>query len=383
VQYRRNFGAAGYAAAGGMAGMVASRLKRRAPSLTRVTTKRRRTSRRRGGGEMVFSKARFGKRPRMTIAKLHKLTQPVHILRWQGVNRLNGATTPGTTIPGYFTLPLTVNQADAAGSQKFPLHLIDLTTVSQGSTNPMSMHYQLVGNDAGQMNFNPVSGQSSTGGTISFWNTEMVTDGSSISTDRFIQHDWFDLRLNLYGACEQTTFYDIMVVSFTKSWLEPALIGNPVPGEQEKLNAYYGLWQGLVKNISFNPILPGQKDAFQGMKVHRRYRKIIGSTMATENDANPNNHIFKLFFRDGKIRDYNYGAPAQASDAAVNSAQFQTSLGLTTNLPDVRPRERERLFVIIRASNTTPTTLAAENDAGVTPSYDLCLRTRVRRGVNS
>jgi len=325
------------------------------------------------GGEQSYAKSSYGKTARMTLSRLAKMLV-TKIYRFQGVNRSNtnagtyDAASATTTIapPGYFWLQNTPN---GVGTQTFPLHIYDLTTLPVFSTTT-SVARELTITDGGGITFASLQGTDAAG---SGFTPSYVTEFSSAPVaepiqQRFINSDWFDIRLNLYGARRQPTFYDIMVVKFVSRACDPIESATGMTSEElEKRKAFY---QGMVKAMVYSPILPAGREFMKGITVVKRFRTTIQASNNDEADRNPNNQIYKLYYRDGKMRDYNYSSVSQASDALVNDDAYAVEDGTAATYTN-DPKQPARLFLIVRASNTTPTASPSGND---TPSYDLVIR---------
>lgn len=350
---------------------------------------RRRVAFARGAGsEMSIIKRRFGRRRPMKANKLSMLSITRTVFRYQGVNRMNAVSSvvvnadgsSALACPGYFRLSLDPN---AVGNQRFPLHVYDLTSFPNTNASYV-IQWQMIINDTGNVGWNGFSGQGPTGAVTSQWTAENMTLPTATIADipangfqtKYVQHDGFDVRMACYGCRQQPTFYEIMIVRFNEDYLVPNFnTGQPVPAG-ENLAAFNNLWSGLVKGLSFNPILPGTRGVFKGMHVLKRIRFTLQPSMTTEADRNPNVKIVKFKYNDYRIRDYNFGATPFITDADVNAANYvidPASAGPFRN----HPKDKARLFMVVRASNNTPVALASET-ADNTPSYDIVIRKQCR-----
>lgn len=382
VAYRRpGYGNAGLGAFGTRLGRMGR--QRNAARAALLMQRRRRRAGTGGGGEIGWVHRRGGKYRPYTVGKLLTLGQAVNTFRFQGVRRMNEDSaqainadgSSGQTMPGYFSLQNT--PPDANGSELYPIHAFDLTNINNISTDTGPVSYYMFYDNAGSVNYPNwfvQSGQAASGSNTNGWNIEDQSMGAVTAVNRrYVQHDWFDIRMVCYGCRQQPTYYDIMVVSYYRDYLQPCGYTDVTQLDAEQKNAYRAYWQGMIKNISYNAILPGQRDAFKGMRVHRRFRFTIQPSQTTDSDRNPHMRIVKFFMKDYKIRDYNWGKyPSLATE--VDSAKYAVDGG-----GGVRnhPREDQRLFLIVRASNTTPA--SGENvTADNTPSYDICIRKQVR-----
>lgn len=328
-------------------------------------------------------RATAGKTRRNTLAKLTQIAVTRQTYRFQGVNRMNGqaqpviaadGTTVGFTPPGYFKLQMGAN---VVGDQPFPLHIMALTPIQNNATS-IILHQQLRLSDAGGPVFSPLPGQNSANSaTASNWqadNTTGIPAGVVNLNTRFFLTDHYDIRMVCYGARSQPTFYNIMIVRFTQECLHPNTAVIAASENEQKQKSF---WQGTVKNLCYNRILPGAPGWAKGMTVLKTLSFTLQSSSGDEIDRTPAARIVKLFVRDGKLRDHNWGPHALATDLDVNDADWAPNPGSGTagNVND--PNFKDRLYMIVRASNTTPVLPAAET-ADNTPSYDLIVRKQFR-----
>lgn len=332
-----------------------------------------------GGGEIGFVNRRGGTWKKWTIPKLLKVGFNRITYRFQGVQRQNASNgtfdpaTQTTTLapPGYFKLSNSIG--GASGVYKYPLFAFDLTTVPNngGTSNPVG--YQLTNNGTlWTWTAQPaqiIDGTTQVSGNT--WHAEdSLSPGVSTMSSRFIQTDWFDIRLLAYGALTQPTFYDVMVVSFTRGWLRPCAYADN--SSAEEIDQGRAFWAGMTKNLVFNNIMPGQRNQFQGMRVHRRFRFVLQPTRADDNDRNPNMRVVKLFQKEYTVGDYSWGANSNPAELVVDSAQWnQSAPGTIRN----HPRDVQQRFLIVRASNTTERDTESAND---TPSFDIVMRKQVQ-----
>lgn len=386
--------------AGGLAGagMAAKRLKTiagrivknrpklaiRAATMLRNAVVARRNSRVRmrksvrGGGELTNSRARAGYRKRVTALKLQRQALALVRDRAQGMLRQNRALTTTTTalvpdrIPGYF--PMFLNDG-SGGFANMPLYVVDLTVYPVRDANAISVRTLQIG-DNGDPGFPTFTTQNAAGTTyaVNDWQQEYSTMGTTGRYPKYIKTDWFDMRFLLHGATTQPTWFDIMVVRFEDKWLDP--LENT--GSTEELQHRRAFWQAMVRNLTFNCISAGSNTSMKGLRVIRRYRKWLKPSLSNELDVAPNSHWFKLFYKDGIIRNHNWGAKGfeTNADAAVQSAAFVSEAPVGTDMRN-NPHPRSRLWLIVRASNTTP--FATENSNYTnTPSFDMLIRRQCR-----
>jgi hypothetical protein len=255
-----------------------------------------------------------------------------------------------------------------------PVYVFNLTSFPSREVAAKVGYSMAIGN-GGDPIFTVLDGQAYDGTTTENWSFESQTFNQG-KMGRYIKTDWVDMRFLLYGARDQSTFYDIMVVKFKEDWLDP-LEGSQSNAEQ--VHARNSFWQSICRNITYNCIMPGSNQGFDKMKIVKRYRKWIQPGLTTQYDTRPDSNWFKLFMRDDTIRNYNWAAKDMGStnvDSLVQTAQFPVDAGTSAECRN-NPHPRSRLWLIVRASNTTPFSVADSNFRN-TPSFDLCIRRQAR-----
>lgn len=411
------FGSAAYTAyRGGYMPKVAVKGSSRRKFAGRTTTRKRRGgSNTVIGGELTTARRRMGRYKKLTVNKLREMAASSAILRYQGINRYGALaataideglqeavgnpdlTTSGVTnagYPGYFVLNNAVaSDAVSTTGDTFPLHICCLNSVPNASLTTNHMQELTTGNtataDVTDMLFNASTialGQTPEGGTSSRWNYEKLVSPGSFTDpipgsridffikSKYIQHMWYEMRFLLYGQRQSPTIYDVMLVKFRDECLAPELTAAQIaalPSEQRQ--SRNALWQGLVRNISYNPILPAAPKAFSGLRVIKRQRFIIQASMTDEADRTPHHKIVKWFYKAGVNQDYDYSSLGQARASTIDAANYTQQIAVS-NMQNV-PHPKARLYLMIRATNTTPA--AAQEDMDNTPSYDLCIRKKI------
>ena len=304
VAYRRpGYSAGGMGGFGSRLGVVGR--QRNAARAAQLMQRRVRRTRAIGGGELSFRKERFGRFRQMTIPKLLKVGFNKVVYRFQGVNRLNANATgaAGPLPPGFFRLHN--EPAAASGYQQCPIHVYDLMNLPQVDQTGQTIQHAMAfssNTTTGTGANAPVvwtsgSGQKPDGtllGGNGFFPEDSYSPGNTTINTRFVQHDWFDFRFVLHGCTAQPTYYDIMLVRYTRDHLQPVYAA---PSSQEDKEQYGSYWEGMTKNLLYNPILFGRKDQFKGHQVLRRYRVVLQPTRNDENDANPNMKVFKFRYQ--------------------------------------------------------------------------------------
>ena len=379
VQLKRSYPnpgayAAGYGAANMVANMVATRRKIAPPRV-----RRRRPGAVGGrtvGGDISFKTLRW-KRSRMRVwPAINQLvkSREYQIERCQGMRRMN-SNNDGTTLPGWASL---LNTYDLGTGSLCPLDLFDLTAVLNNNLPAPTVAYSMSVLDNGNISWSPRWTQSATGSTLTngAWEYERSSRIGSTSVGvRYITHEWFDIRLNLYGCNTQPTYYDIMLVTLKSDVYDPFEVQADAQDERKRQLAYLG----MVKTLMFNPINPGDSDWSHGFNVLRRYRKVFqpSSPFGSDDvvDKNPHNHVLKIKYVMKRTLDYQQYAKQPPSDTVALGGQWVQTFGTIAELQNV-PRSRAKLFLLVRAMNTTRVT-AENSTAANTPSYDFCIRRKI------
>lgn len=362
------------------------------------------------GGQMTFRKARFGRGRRVTVKKLQRMTMTTAILRFQGLKRygvlnptaINAGPTEAAGaadqqenkvdlsgaggVPGYYRLRNTnIGELGTNGTvDEMPLHIYDLTVCPNNSGRPVnawSLGFEQQTNSAKPV-FGTLTGQTPNASVDVGFNFEYTTvpvsgdAGTGNITPqckaKYIKHEWYDIRLLVYGQRQFTTYYDIMVVRFNEDCLVPDF--NVTGAESELDVKRTSFWQAMVKNITYNPLIPGHARAFNGMQVLRRYRCVLDSSSQDNADRTPAHKVFKIFMRDGVIRNYDYGSRPHTSITNIDGPQYMQNVRIN-DLND-RPLPKSRTYLVIRASNTVPEDDTQDMDGQ--PSYDLVIRKKIR-----
>lgn len=411
------YGSARFASgmAGMAAGMAANRLagKRRSIPMSQARRVRRRASNKpSGSGPLTRSWRKIGRKRKLTVRGLQRLSMISAILRYQGLKRyavnstvaidegvaeavgapdLTLAGTSNSSYPGYFVLQ-NLTQSDTINivGDVYPLHITCLTSMPNVVTNGHNLHMEMQMRNTAtagvtDMEFAPLNGQLPTGTPTIYWQYEYasppVSSDATVNNiqpnarSKMIEHQWFDIRFILYCQRQAPTMYDIMLVTFADECLDPQLTNAQVvalPAEQRaQRNA---LWQGLVRNITYNPILPANPYSFKGMRVIKRQRVTLQASSTDDADRTPDHQIVRWFVKDYRARNYNYGTRSLRSATAVDGPNYIQDLRVNDLQDECHPKQR--MYLMIRATNTSPED-ALLSDMDGTPSYDMVIRKRV------
>jgi len=361
--------------------------KRRAPyKKSTRPMKRRRIVKRTGGGQggqLTSTKIKYGAKRTIKPARFVREATDYIIQRYQGVNRLNYLTadTAGQ-FPGYYPMYF-VNSSTTDQNSKLPVHIIALNRNQKTAENAFHRELQLTNSNAtlnsnDQFQWLPLAGQGwnsdNTPTTVIDFVTEhdqkvVFDSNAAVKGQPRIRAVYYDIRLMLHGCRTQPTVWDIMYVSFTNELVGMFSNGGALNDD---------MWKGFVKDIVYNPIMPGHPGSMKYMKVHRKWRYTIQPSVNTDLDTNPESKMVKLFIRDGRILDYSQPHIADGTfnndEDAILGAVYSRDNANSETYDD--PMWKHRRFLIIRAMNTTAVTAAASTRAN-TPSYDLVYRRRL------
>lgn len=291
------------------------------------------------------------------------------VMRFQRCNTMNA----GTSIPGSIWLHHgTFNTNETLT----PCYFMCLNHTNNQSTLTAGPMYQLRFTDTGAATFGFIQAQDP-GGTLTQakwivdYTSPSFNSGANDPEIRYIMNAWYDIRLNCYGANAQPTEYDIMVVSFKDSYLDPL----ELPTSSQEVSDRHALYQAFVQKYMTNPILP-VKLPTKKYFVHARHRFLLQSTLNVENDQTPSNKIVKMFIRDGSLYDYAYhgdGFTGATADDKLSTTQFTVQGASGPNDYSDFPAPKARKWLVIRALNTTRIASGSETRAD-TPSFDIVVR---------
>lgn len=301
---------------------------------------------------------------RKRIAVRPKLVVPYKIDRWQAINPEIPVAGPGA-FPGALQLG---KARDVAGTGSYPMMIFDLT-VHNNSTpvTDTQAGFRLGFTDAMVPVFTPVNSQNPNGTfSDSFWKTEDGRNLSSTVDFPQIQNAWYDVRMKLYGAKQQSTTFDIFVCRFTRAYMLPIGAGANV----DEIAARSSFWQWWIRSSVVNSILPGPSSMGRYVKVLKHRRVNIPAASADDLDAVPNNVDVKMFVRDGRIRSYADAEVPQGTEAVFQSTAFQQQVNFDLSN---RPHPLSQLFLVVRATDMSAVDLVTE-DGVITPSFDVCIR---------
>lgn len=360
----------------------------------------------RHGAEIKFRKVRGGmRRRRATTGQLQKLSTVRNISRFHNVgpldkgndvgpmilgsalvsSTLNPGTLVGTGINSYVQCVPTTAPLSTATHFYTPCHMYLLNGTQYSGTAARVAYQTYLGFD-GSVVFTPLAGASPAGlgaiGISEQWQGERES-GTIVADRRYVRQDWYDINVCLRNAKAQATVYELMVVGFKDSHLDPLDTATTV----HELSDRRAFYKALLGWGAKHPIQkdPGFSKARGRLRVYKKVTVVMDKQMNTENDASPDCKVVRWFIRDGRLYDYVWHANPGTQGDLEMKAQFlnqnkwgqqglqnQTSLGI--------PKARARRWLVIRALDQTVTASDASADDSSfavgtnTPSYDIILR---------
>lgn len=351
--------------AGGAASSAYVGMKRKAPRQIQRGRKKARSN------GVVASSAEYGMQStrvrgsaKASVAKLAALSVMNRILRYQNVNGMNRVT--GTAIPGALSL---INSAGgAAATSEVPMHLYNINSTNNVSGGTYEVGLRTTFNDTGGVVFTGISGQSAAGlSGQSRWGLESVSESTTFTSSRHLLNQYVEMKFLLYGARAQPTVYYIDVVRFKDGYLDPL----EIPSNAQEVQDRHGLYQELIRPLVWNPILNnGARNMSSKYETLHRQRVYIAPALSTQVDATPSSKMVKIFLPINKVYDYCYHNDGIVSDFDLSTTAAYAVQGNSTADYSDRPKARSRLWLIIRALNTTNTSTTSDN----CPSYDIVLR---------
>lgn len=355
--------------------------------------------------ELTGAKFKLGRYKPLTIKQLEKLTIARRITRFQNLGPLDkgvdrGANWLGTIV----TTTPTVSSAFAGGNNNFaknmsdvsggavhyraPYHLFCLNSTSLTDVaSPQGPALQpFIGISDGNVNFASLYGcKPDLTGATTQWQTEYQNFGDAPS-QKYIRHEWYDIRIGLRNAIQQTTVYDIWVFQFKDGYLDPL----EIPGSVEEIKDRKAFYQSLMSSGVNHPLMnKGQNEVYRKIKFWRKLRVVMDKQQTTDQDASPDLKTIKLFIRDGKLYDHQYASGPANTTLLPSTYTLQNNSWIPQGAANVinaeYPKARARVWLMIRALDSTTSSTAGNGgdetitsddtlSVNTTPSYDIQIR---------
>lgn len=284
-----------------------------------------------------------------------------------------------------------------------PVHMYLLNSVSRGAPdaeNPDCAYRLMIrNNDIGQVGWWPLSGSrpNPAGGVndTTKWTSEYesvdVASTAVLEHPRYVQKNWYDIKLYVRNAFQQQTKFRISVVSFADDHFDPL----HSPATSEEASERHAFWYGIARRNTNHPLQTDKNFARVKNKlvVHKSVQVIMEKNQTTDTDASPYGRVVKVFYRDGSVYDYMTTTNADPvgtkhADAILNPNLWE-GVGKTPGEYSNIPKPKARKWLMVTAFD--PTVNAASSafntvDSGTpnfvqnsNPSYDIILRAKETR----
>lgn len=282
-----------------------------------------------------------------------------------------------------------------------PLHLYLLNGIrSRGNLGTSVAGRLMIKNDFnGNIAFQAMYGvqPNFAGGTepTMYWNQEYAssdTDISAFHSDkvRYVQKNWYDIKLYVRNATNQRTHFDIAVVSFAEDHFDPL----EVPSNDEEVAERHAFWYGLARKNVTHPLRTDKNySRFKNkLVVHKRVRVIMEKNQTSDTDTSPTGRVVKIFYRDGATYDYATSTNADVvgnreADGVLNPNVYE-AVGVQDYEYKLIPKPKARKYLMITAFDPTVQAVASANNTvdnvvatslPTNPSYDIVLRMKETR----
>lgn len=368
------------------------------------------------GTELSSAKYTLGRKKKMTVGALTKFAVTKNICRFQNVGTLdrgkdrgafwltpltcalNTLTYTYVSAPDYFADNQSVlNASNTEGYLRCPYHmyLLNSTSLNEGNTTIGIQPFicQATGNE-GAFSYARLAGMNNSGTAVqgdadsTDWITEWTNGGLKALGNqdvKNIQQNWYDIKIALRNAKAQTTKFEILIISFKDDYLDP--LENPA-GVNE-ITARRLFYQNLAAESMTHPIFnrPGLSSQMKHVNIHKRVVVVMNKQQTTEEDVSPDMKIVKIFYKDGRIYDYNYGGiPDTSADVGWdlgNQNKYVQQGNAEDEFMSCIPKPRARKWLIIRAFDPTRAASVGSDTAETSwgqlttsnnPSYDIVIR---------
>lgn len=314
-----------------------------------------------------YQQATFGK---LTPRKIDKLSTDTVVFRHQNIGPFND-----------YGKRFMYNATDGSGNLYYPLVLFELNSVNnyingtQILMNPVHQMFQFAGPST-NIGWNALLGQDNTAVNATPWQLEKSSHVSGTPSSYPMNmsiHKWSSLDLELWGQTTKPTVYTIYLCQLSEDVLPTTFYSGGVGSYQSQSDQNaVEFWQSMVKRYTYSP-LAKIDDGFgnKKIKIMKQYKVNIDPTATYENDPDPHVKTMKLFYRFNRKSNFEwkFSTAAGQSIANMNDADWQPELGQNQN--QVHPNAR--LFVMVRASNFTRSTLTDTTNA-IAPSISWVMR---------
>jgi len=354
-------------------------LKRmRSRSATRTRYKRKRSNSKYAGNELNKSRRKVTM-GRLTVKKQLYAARKTKIERCQGLTQFD-------TNSGYNR----ISYAKVGELMMLPIHAFDLTSFNQsqdgvpirptigkrfGWTNDTSLadvnRIDLYGtNNAGSQ-------------ATTYWHPE---DGVIEAFEQTkIMTEWFDIRLNLYGARKRTTTFTVSLVQCVDDFSN-LMASAGSNGELKSLIQY------MERPLLFSNLQTGLTDISKKLKVLKRWNYVVAPTTTIDlNTTTGKIQEVKIFMKHNQVFNLDW-----KKAATILPHQVGDGIDFNYDMDDAQlhPINKKRVYLVITAFCPELTTIANGDfetptaaaffgragtpvDASIEPSYDFLIRRKV------
>lgn len=355
--------------------------------------------------EYSSKKINLGKKRKLTLRQMEKLSIARRITRFQNLGPIDkgvdrGANWLGTIITTTPTVSsvfaggnnnIAKNMSDLSGVGAFyrtPYHLYCLNSTSLTDVaSPQGPALQpFIDMANGKVEFASLYGcKPDLSGATTQWQTEYQNFGDAPS-QKYIRHEWYDIRIGLRNAIQQTTMFDIWVFQFKDGYLDPL----ESPSSVEEIKDRKAFYQSLMSSGVNHPLMnKGQNEVYRKVKFWRKIRVVMDKQQTTDQDASPDLKSIKLFIRDGRLYDHQYASAPAGTTQLPATYTLQNNSWIPQGAANVinaeYPKARARLWLMIRSLDCTTSSTAGNGgdetivsddslSVNTTPSYDIQIR---------
>lgn len=314
-----------------------------------------------------------------SLALQTRLATPTVVERMAFLKREAHNLEPDTNLGGAVTFGFT----DVAGNDTYPLVLMSLTSVN--NLNFGYVNNYLLQNDSGGNTVwvnNPQStafdGTAIPGGRFTVERQITGTSVTGVTQPYKATHcafPWFDIRLQLYGCKKQAVTWDVSLISFKQDFMCPE--GDSTSSTDQNVSRD-AVWQALARTGTLTSILPSNVPLKNYINFIRTKRVKIEATLNDNNAITAQCVDVKWFLRDGKVRRYDrnesnkYGANLGVSAGVISWTR--KLLGTTV---ENFPYPRQRLYLMVRATDYTPSAVGGDAAEFDSPSFSYCIRRKL------
>lgn len=372
--------------------------------------------------EVTWKKFTSGpKRDYFSVRELARLSTFRQVVRWQNVAPidkgttergalwLNPVVTTTDTLSAVIQNPTIETQswvdnvsttADLSiglGYLRCPYHLYLLNQTSIHEKADTGPAYQpFIKLDTGVISFANLYGSVLASGSDIKWGQEFSTNAGAQKIQKYIKQSWYQIKLALRNAVQQTTYFDIWVFKFRDGYLDPL----EIPSSEDEIRDRKAFYQGLASSAMRHPIMtdPGFTRVLKKLKMMKKIRIVMDRQQTTDSDASPDVKIVNWFIRDGKMYDYMYSSKPPSDDVAnvvtgLGAQNYYTDQGPTpaSNKTSPFPKARARVWMMVRAYDSTIQASANSDTNGAynlmttnaNASYDIVIRKEELARINT